>query len=70
MTVVIPRVVASYDETALTLTTKDGRARSTPGVSVTVECGIGDEAAGLAALDRAVAQVRAQLEHVGGVRDA
>lgn len=60
-----PTIVARYDQEPHELATLDGQTRRTVGVHITVECPVDSTAAGHAALDAAVAEVRRQLNVMG-----
>ena len=57
-----PRVTATYESPAETLCTYGGRQWTSPDVLVTVSFDLHDHEAALKALERAVADVRAQIE--------
>ena len=63
-----PTIVARYDQDALEIATLDGQTCRTVGVHITVECPVDSTAAGHAALDAAVAEVRRQLDMLGPSR--
>lgn len=63
-----PTIVARYDQEPHELATLDGQTRRTIGVHITVECPVDSTAAGHAALDAAVAEVRRQLDILGPPR--
>ena len=68
-----PTIVARYDQDALETATLepatlDGQTCRTVGVHITVECPVDSTAAGHAALDAAVAEVRRQLDMLGPSR--
>ena len=63
-----PTIVARYDQDALEIATLDGQTCRTVGVHITVECPVDSTAAGHAALDAAVAEVRRQLDILGPPR--
>ncbi|WP_152185117.1 hypothetical protein [Segeticoccus rhizosphaerae] len=57
-----PTVTARYDEPRIEDSQLCGPRRATPGVTVELSFDLHDHAAALAALDRAAANVRAQIE--------
>ena len=61
-----PRVTANYELPAETLRTHGGRQWTSPDVLVTVSFDLHEHEAALKALERAVADVRAQIEETQG----
>ena len=61
-----PRVTATYELPANTIRTYDGRQWTPPDVLVTVGFDLHDHEGALKALERAVADVRAQIEETKG----
>ena len=57
-----PRVTATYESLAEKLRTHDGRQWTSPDVLITVGFDLHEHEAALGALERAVADVRAQIE--------
>lgn len=57
-----PRVTATYEEPAETLRTHGGRQWTSPDVLVTVSFDLHEHEGALKAFERAVADVRAQIE--------
>lgn len=62
------RIIATYKQPVEQFGAIPGDTYVSPGVTVEVECGPGTIAAALAALDRAVADVKAQLSAADPMR--